>query len=133
MKVKSLSRVRLLATPWTAAYQAPPSMGFSRQEYWSGVPLPSLIYTIDIGKHFKSELYFPSREPVVEHLLGHTTGIEGQMLVPAGPPSRSWICERRAYLMGARKVKEMQVVLETLPEKDMRKEWHPRSPICIFQ
>ena len=43
VKVKSLSRVRLFATPWTAAYQAPPSMGFSRQEYWSGVPLPSLI------------------------------------------------------------------------------------------
>ena len=41
VKVKSLSRVRLLATPWTTAYQAPPSMGFSRQEYWSGVPLPS--------------------------------------------------------------------------------------------
>ena len=41
MKVKLLSRVRLLATPWTAAYQAPPSIGFSRQEYWSGVPLPS--------------------------------------------------------------------------------------------
>ena len=41
VKVKSLSRVQLLATPWTAAYQAPPSMGFSRQEYWSGVPLPS--------------------------------------------------------------------------------------------
>ena len=41
MKVKSLSRVRPLATPWTAAYQAPLSMGFSRQEYWSGVPLPS--------------------------------------------------------------------------------------------
>ena len=41
MKVKSLSRVRLLATPWTAAYQAPPSMGFARQEYRSGVPLPS--------------------------------------------------------------------------------------------
>ena len=41
VKVKPLSRVRLLATPWTAAYQAPPNMGFSRQEYWSGVPLPS--------------------------------------------------------------------------------------------
>ena len=40
--MKWLSHVRLLATPWTAAYQAPPSMGFSRQEYWSGVPLPSL-------------------------------------------------------------------------------------------
>ena len=39
--VKSLSRVRLSAAPWTAAYQAPPSMGFSRGEYWSGVPLPS--------------------------------------------------------------------------------------------
>ena len=41
VKVKSLSRVRLLATPWTVAHQAPPSMGFSRQEYWSRVPLPS--------------------------------------------------------------------------------------------
>ena len=41
VKVKLLSRVRLLVTPWTAAYQAPPSMGFSRQEYWSGVPVPS--------------------------------------------------------------------------------------------
>ena len=41
MKVKSLSQVRLFVTPRTAAYQAPPSMGFSRQEYWSGVPLPS--------------------------------------------------------------------------------------------
>ena len=39
--MKSLSHVRLLATPWIAAYQAPPSTGFSRQEYWSGVPLPS--------------------------------------------------------------------------------------------
>ena len=43
MKGKLLSRVRLFATPWTAAYQAPPSMGFSRQEYVSGVPLPNLI------------------------------------------------------------------------------------------
>ena len=41
VKMKSLSRVRLFTTPWTAAYQAPPPMGFSRQEYWSGVPLPS--------------------------------------------------------------------------------------------
>ena len=41
VKVKSLSRVQLLATPWTAAYQVPPFTGFSRQQYWSGVPLPS--------------------------------------------------------------------------------------------
>ena len=46
VKVKSLSRVRLLATPWTAAYQAPPSMGFSGQQYWSGVPLPSPMLTV---------------------------------------------------------------------------------------
>ena len=43
MKEKSLSCVRLLATPWSAAYQAPWSMGFSRQKYWSGLPLPSPI------------------------------------------------------------------------------------------
>ena len=47
VRVKSLSRVRLLATPWTAAYQAPPSMGFSRQKYWSRVPLPSLIVMLE--------------------------------------------------------------------------------------
>ena len=41
VKVKSLSRVRLFATSWTVACQAPPSMGFSRQEYWSGLPFPS--------------------------------------------------------------------------------------------
>ena len=46
VKVKSLSCVRLLATAWTAAYQAPPSRGFSRQEYWSGVPLPSLCCSL---------------------------------------------------------------------------------------
>ena len=39
--MKSLSRVRLFATPWTVGYQAPPSLGFSRQEYWSGLPFPS--------------------------------------------------------------------------------------------
>ena len=45
VKVKSLSQVRLLATPWTAAHQAPPSMGLSRPEYWSGVPLPSPYFS----------------------------------------------------------------------------------------
>ena len=46
--MKSLSRVRLLATPWTAAFQAPPPMGFSRQKYWSGVPNYSDIKTNEI-------------------------------------------------------------------------------------
>ena len=48
VEVKSLSRVRLLVTPWTVAHQAPPSMGFSRQECWSGVPLLSPSFTSTI-------------------------------------------------------------------------------------
>ena len=55
MKVKALSRVRLLATPWTAAYQAPPSMGFSRQEYWSGVPLGAGCYSLLQGIFLQSK------------------------------------------------------------------------------
>ena len=50
VKVKSLSGVWLPATPWTAAHQAPPSVGFSRQEYWSGVPVPSPYLTIGTKK-----------------------------------------------------------------------------------
>ena len=49
MKVKLLSHVRLFVTPWTVAYQAPLSMGFSRQEYWSGVPFPSPVDLPDPG------------------------------------------------------------------------------------
>ena len=51
VKVKSLSCVQLLVTPWTAAHQAPPSMGFSRQEYWSGVPLPSPTCLLENRNH----------------------------------------------------------------------------------
>ena len=64
--MKSLSRVRLFTTPWTVAHQAPPSMEFSRQEYWSGVPSPSLTrplrydlnqipynYTVEVTTRFK--------------------------------------------------------------------------------
>ena len=60
VKVKSLSSVGLFETPWTAAYQAPPSMGFSRQEYWSGLPLPSPIVT-------KKCLKFCSRNRRMSH------------------------------------------------------------------
>ena len=58
VKVKLLSGVWLLATPWTAAYQAPPSMGFSRQEYWSGLPLPSLIKSICMCKSIQKCLSY---------------------------------------------------------------------------
>ena len=67
IKVKSLSRVRLSAAPWTLAYQAPPSMGFSRQEYWSGLPFPSPGNLPDSGIEPKSPALqadaLPSRPP----------------------------------------------------------------------
>ena len=50
MKVKSLSRVRLLAAPWTAAQEAPPPMGFSSHEYWSGVPSPSPVHESEVAQ-----------------------------------------------------------------------------------
>ena len=67
VKVKLLSRVWLLATPWTAAYQAPPSMGYSWQEYWSGVPLPSLNSILK--DRFSSDLSVDWKENI---LVGHS-------------------------------------------------------------
>ena len=67
VKVKSLNRVRLLATSWTAAYQAPPSMGFSRQEYWSGVPLPSPTNLDSILK--SREITLPTKVHLVKAMF----------------------------------------------------------------
>ena len=64
VKVKSLSHVPLFATPWTAAYQAPPSMGFPRQEDWSGVPLPSPTLLLSLNK---SKNHLPSTQPGGAH------------------------------------------------------------------
>ena len=60
VKVKSLSRVWLLVTPWTAAHQAPPSLGFPRQEYWSGLPLPSLHSLVFTQRLWK---FKPTQKP----------------------------------------------------------------------
>ena len=71
VKVKSLSRVRLLATPWTVAYQAPPSMGFSRQEYWSGVPLPSprtSLLRVKLKKK-KQTCFLPASGPQLRYII----------------------------------------------------------------
>ena len=67
MKVKSLIRVRLFATPQTAAYQAPPSMGFSRQEYWSGFPLPSLAR--QVRERQMEPIAWKVREPPIDTRL----------------------------------------------------------------
>ena len=64
VKVNLLSCVRPSATPWTAAFQAPPSMGFSRQEYWSGVPLPSLTVNLKLLKK-NPTLYIKKLRPKI--------------------------------------------------------------------
>ena len=83
VKVKSLSRVWLFATPWTVAYQASPSMGFSRQEYWSGLPFPS-----------PGDLPHPGVKP-------RSPALEADALT-SEPPGKPWrmgifypICRRR--------------------------------------
>ena len=71
VKVKSLSRVWPLATPWTAAHQAPPSMGFSRQECWSGVPLPSPKFMLTNLRWagLLQQIYFPLSKPTSSYLF----------------------------------------------------------------
>ena len=71
MKVKTLSCVRLLATPWTAAYQAPPSMGFSRQEYWSGVPLSSPKQYLPLLLHHFSRVRLCATPETAAHQASH--------------------------------------------------------------
>ena len=67
VKAKSLSHVRLFATLWTAAHQAPLSMGFSKQEYWSGVPLPFL--KVWVFPNETSQFYFSLHKPFVQVFL----------------------------------------------------------------
>ena len=68
VKVKCLSRVWLPATPWTAAYQAPLSMGFSRQEYWSGLPVPSPIVWSSGGDGIPAQLFQILKDDAVKML-----------------------------------------------------------------
>ena len=93
VKVKSLSRVWLFTTPWTAPYQAPPSMGVSRQDYWSGLPLPSLTNLDSILK--SRDITLPTKVcvvkamvfPVVMWELDHK---EGLLLLNCGVGEDSW-------------------------------------------
>ena len=70
VKVKSLSCVQLFATKWTAAYQAPPSMGFPRQEYWSGVPLPSPVSRSMVSSFLQSQVPLSVKFSRQEYLSG---------------------------------------------------------------
>ena len=92
-KVKSLSHVLLLVTPWTAAHQAPPSMGVSRQEYWSGVPLPSpLLYhyqppNLQLTQHFHK--LCPTRSTKQHHQSDMAPRPEPDTRNPSTPPLQS--------------------------------------------
>ena len=97
MKVKSESEVtqscRTLATPWTAAHQAPPSMGFSRQKYWSGVPLPSptdYTYQQNIRNLFKIRKKVSSKTLLLLSLTKNPWRLDLGVLSPL-PPTKSFI------------------------------------------
>ena len=108
--MKLLSHVQLFATPWTVAYQAPPFMGFSRQEYWSGVPLPSPRQTLT---DIKGE-------------IDSNTVIVGDFNTPLTPMDRS----------SKQKInKETQVLNDTLDEMDLIdifRTFHPNAEEYTF-
>ena len=106
MKVKSLSRVRLLATPWTAAYQAPPSMRFSRQEYWSGLPLPSPYMTT--GKTIAL-----TRQTFVGKVMSLLFNTLPRLIIAFLPRSKrlliSWLQSPSAVILEPTKIKSVTV------------------------
>ena len=90
VKVKSLSRVRLFMTPWTPAYQAPPPMGFSRQEYWSELPLPSPDNSLQLGKTVQHKVHFIKKYWLSRVVYGTHTDREKQ--TSSLDPERLYIC-----------------------------------------
>ena len=111
VKVKSLSRVRLQATPWTAAFQAPPSMGFSRQEYWSEVSLPSPTHS-----HFPC---FPTGEHLsyCKYQYGQFSK-GGRLLFPASQVFRSqwfWLMSWEQKLLSRISAKLLKSGKQGLP------------------
>ena len=75
------SPVRLCVTPWTAAYQAPPSMGLSRQEYWSGVPLPSLIQRLRDKENLNSKTISNSSKSVLGFTVSNVLSTDLSLIV----------------------------------------------------
>ena len=111
VKGKSLSRVWLLVTPWTAAHQATPSMGFSRQEYWSGVPLPSPEIELTYCFLISYILYKTMRPPLrrIRHSEYLGTGQSGELqqlpsdcdfIFPVLPLWQVWLSGLQKNLLG---------------------------------
>ena len=108
--MKSLSHVQLFATPWTVAYQAPLSMGFSRQEYWSGVPLPSLM--AESEEELKSLLM---KVKVESEKVGLKLNIQ-KMKIMASSPITSWEIDGETVERVA--PKSLQMVIAAMKLKD---------------
>ena len=94
VKLKLLSRVRLLATPWTAAHQAPPSVGFPRQEYWSGVPLPSPVIYTTLQKTVWKDIF-----KVVTVVECVTLRLKGRMICDLHFCSHVFFCNEHILLL----------------------------------
>ena len=110
VKVKLLSRVQLLATLWTAAYQAPPFTGFSRQKYWSGVPLPSPEGGLNQDKNKITWTHFKSPDITTVHktmyVCTHMSTAESksnhwQIVLRTGNHQSVWPRGRRAWSVPA--------------------------------
>ena len=107
--MKSLSRVRLFATPWTAAYQPPPSMGFSRQEYWSGLPLPSPR---------------PETRKLLEENIGKTLSNINHRRILYDPPHRVMEIKAKINKWDLTKLKSFHTMKETISKvKRQPSEW----------
>ena len=94
VKLKLLSRVRLLAIPWTAAHQAPPSVGFPRQEYWSGVPLPSPVIYTTLQKTVWKDIF-----KVVTVVECVTLRLKGRMICDLHFCSHVFFCNEHILLL----------------------------------
>ena len=131
VKVKSLSRVRLFATPWTAAYQAPPSMGFSRQECWSGVPFTGGHFATWSPFHFHAlEKKMATHSNVLAWRIPGTAGPGGLLSMGLHRVRHDWSDLAAAALLG--KTLPFLKIKTNKPRESNFLSWKSESWIYVF-